>query len=180
MRIFFNHVTLRIQKQNAPPITQTKIQTFLNKQESDYRFVFMNKMGDVMPSKTSNHCWWCRNPFETEPLGIPLSMDQDNKSYVFEMEGIFCSYECCHSFLKDNSKSCTLLNYNQSLYLLHKLYELTGHSTPLKEAPDWKLLEIVGTGSLTIKQFRSNLASFIRVPNITLVAQSSKYLISKN
>lgn len=179
MRIFFENVNLRIQKQNVPTISQTKVQTFLNVQDTDHRYVFINRLGETYPEKTDRHCWWCRHSFETAPLGIPIRKLVEDNHTCYDMEGVFCSFECQYAFLCDNSQGSNLFSYRYSKSLLVELYRLLGHEGELKQAPDWKLLETVGTGNLTIKQFRSNLAVFYRIPTIIPLCHVSKYMIVK-
>lgn len=180
MRIFFQGVVLRVQKQAAPTISQTKVQTFLNSQEVDHRYLFINKFGDHYPEKTDRHCWWCRHPFDSKPMGIPVEIytDENQVSHVV-MEGIVCSFECCFSFLSDYCQGSSLFSYRKSKSNLLFLYNKMGHKGELCHAPDWKLLEKVGTGNMTISQFRSGLAIFHRIPTIIPYNHVTRYMICK-
>jgi len=76
-----------------------------------------------------------------------------NKNFYYETDGIFCSFNCCLAFIKDNFKNPL---YNNSELLLGKLYkELFEIDINIKEAPSWKLLKSYG-GPLTIDDFRDN------------------------
>ena len=53
------------------------------------------------PSNTSIACYWCCHKFDTAPIGIPISY-QDNRFDVF---GCFCSLNCACAFNCSNSKT---------------------------------------------------------------------------
>ena len=79
-----------------------------------------------------------------------------NKGNYYETDGIFCSFNCCKAFIKDN-KHINL--YELSENLLIKLYtdmnESDIKSIKINPAPHWRLLKDYG-GYLTIEQFRDN------------------------
>jgi len=179
MKIHFQHAKLKIQKQIVPSLQNIKVQTLTNQENLEHQFIYTNRLGDFYPEKTDKHCWWCRHPFETRPLGIPVYKESRDSKMFYEMEGIFCSFECCLSFLKDHSKSSLILSYDVSKKMLYELYRECGHHDMIKEAPDWKLLDKVGTGSISIEQFRSNLIHFIRNPDTYCVPHIVKYTITK-
>jgi hypothetical protein len=91
-----------------------------------------------------------------------------NKSEYYETDGIFCSFNCCKAFIKDNKHNSL---YDMSENLLTKLYfdMYIGNENIKKpdnkfdsknlifieSAPHWRLLKKYG-GYLTIEQFREN------------------------
>ena len=77
-----------------------------------------------------------------------------NKEEYYETDGVFCSFNCCMAFIKDNKKKKL---YEKSEYLLIKMYtDLTGlKNINIIPSPHWRLLEEYG-GNLTIKKFREN------------------------
>ena len=80
---------------------------------------------------------------------------QLEKKEFYLTDGIFCSFNCCKAFIKDN-KHNTL--YNKSDTLLSKLYtDITRvkNSVIINPAPHWRLLSEYG-GNMTINQFREN------------------------
>lgn len=150
------------------------------------------------------NCFWCRHPFNSIPIGCPISY-QSNKitknyhsevskdkytisenasrfkvelfnkkkfiftalkeknqnvelnienKYGFICDGVFCSFNCCKAFIKDNKHNRL---YEQSELLLIKLYnDITGtKNIIINPAPSWRLLEEYG-GNLNINQFREN------------------------
>ena len=72
----------------------------------------------------------------------------------YETDGIFCSFNCCKAYIKDN-KHNTL--YEHSEFLLSKLYfDMIGSKNIfINPAPHWRLLTEYG-GKLSINQFRDN------------------------
>lgn len=76
----------------------------------------------------------------------------ENNYYL--TDGIFCSFNCALSFIKDKNND---LFYKESYSLLHTLYyDFVGKKAEkLLPAPDWRLLEEYG-GSMSIKEFRES------------------------
>ena len=69
-------------------------------------------------------------------------------------DGIFCSFNCCKAYIKENKHN---ILYEKSDMLLTKLYtDITNiKDISINPAPSWRLLEEYG-GQLTINQFREN------------------------
>lgn len=139
---------------------------------------------DAFPKTTNLSCFWCRNPFETIPIGCPIKyfspqiekvyyseIHKDNYTILhniqekkqtdikktesyYETDGIFCSFNCCISFIQDNPKN-PLYSFSQSL--LSKVYLDIFGKVPenIVPAPHWRMLKSYG-GSLTIQEFREN------------------------
>jgi hypothetical protein len=135
------------------------------------------------------HCFWCRHPFETRPIGCPIKYvsSQAEKKYhshisrdtyiikenvttkkrkdldeseqlslrigeYYETDGVFCSFNCCQSWVNDNKH---LRMYDSSTMLLMKMYN-TMMSTKMiiiSPAPHWRVLETYG-GHLNILKYR--------------------------
>jgi hypothetical protein len=70
-------------------------------------------------------------------------------------DGVFCSFNCCLSFIKDNSHD---ILYKESYSLLHSMYfDLVGkHMAKIIQSPHWRLLKDFG-GNLSIEEYRKNL-----------------------
>lgn len=159
------------------------------------------------------HCFWCRNPFDTYPIGCPIryipnklekryhsqitrdiytirenitskrlciiekstkseikkdkAMDQEEKEQekkrsseyiglkmgeIYETDGVFCSFNCCKSWINDNK---TKPNYSLSEMLLIKMYNamMGTKNVSIVPAPHWRVLEQYG-GHLNIIKFR--------------------------
>lgn len=130
------------------------------------------------------HCFWCRNPFTTMPIGCPVSHKPTivNHEYLSEInqldytieenslksktktlhnkdiyftDGIFCSFNCCRAYIEDNKHINN--KYENSMMLLLKMYkELTGmEPTNITKAPHWRTIKQYG-GFLTINDFRKS------------------------
>lgn len=143
--------------------------------------VDFSKMNGVMPSATDKNCWWCRNKFSNQPIGIPIMYYPDtnafelgassngvliqkyfekeniilNENDFFDVEGIFCSFPCCKAYIKEHQFNSKYKYSQSNLTLLYaKLYEELDLDIPC--APSWKILEDYG-GTLTIEQFRDSV-----------------------
>jgi len=70
-------------------------------------------------------------------------------------DGIFCSFNCCLAFIKDNPHD---ILYKESYSLLHCMYfDLVGKQmAKIVQSPHWRLLKDFG-GHLSIDDFRKNL-----------------------
>lgn len=77
-----------------------------------------------------------------------------NQNEYYETDGIFCSFNCCKAFIKDNKHNKL---YEFSDLLLAKLYQdmFNVNNIIINPSPHWRLLQEYG-GHLTITQFRDN------------------------
>jgi hypothetical protein len=100
--------------------------------------------------KSSISCWWCCHPFESEPVFMPTALN--DKGY--KVNGVFCSYSCCYTYMKLDPVS------RQKLYLLNFMFRdetgkkgvILDHITP---APDRSVLQMFG-GPMSITEFRTS------------------------
>lgn len=84
-----------------------------------------------------------------------------HKESYYETDGVFCSFNCCKSYIKDN-KHNIMYNYSETL-LIKLLTEITNNnnkdvslkSIVINPAPSWRLLSEYG-GHLSINEFREN------------------------
>ena len=141
------------------------------------------------------HCFWCRHPFDTRPIGCPIkyvsnkivknyysniskdvytikeditktrkniiessrvnekNVETNNNTY-YETDGVFCSFNCCKSYISENKQNSI---YNNSEILLNRLFNTAmGTKTAvINPAPHWRLLQHYG-GHLNIVQFRES------------------------
>jgi len=80
-----------------------------------------------------------------------------NKNYYLT-DGIFCSFNCCLSFIKDQKSGKNGSMYNLSEMLLLKIYSQIHPSIKhplIDEAPNWRQLKKFG-GNMTIEEFRAS------------------------
>jgi hypothetical protein len=73
------------------------------------------------------------------------------KKDYYISDGIFCSFNCCLSFINDNKNNSF---YKNSKCLLLLILKKTTGETVITPAPSWRLLDRYG-GSLSIEQFRT-------------------------
>ena len=89
-------------------------------------------------------------------------------------DGMFCSFDCCLSFINDNNDPL----YNNSENLLRQyFYTFFNKDIDIKQAPSWRLLDKFG-GHLTIDQFREKITTnnYINLKEIIKVPPASKFL----
>ena len=88
------------------------------------------------------------------------------KNDFYISDGIFCSYNCCLSFINENKYNSF---YANSKSLLLNIYRnIYGKDRKLIPAPSWRLLKDYG-GVMTIEQFRKcfNNTKYIEINKIT-------------
>lgn len=85
--------------------------------------------------------------------GANCTINISNKDH-YSTDGIFCSFNCCKAFIKDNKHNKL---YENSDILLNKLYQdmYNVKTIVINPSPHWRLLIEYG-GYLTIQQFRDN------------------------
>jgi hypothetical protein len=81
------------------------------------------------------------------------SININNKDY-YSTDGIFCSFNCCKAFIRENKHNKL---YENSDILISKLYQdmYNVKNIVINPSPHWRLLIEYG-GYLTIQQFRDN------------------------
>uniref|UniRef100_A0A6C0LWU6 MYM-type domain-containing protein n=1 Tax=viral metagenome TaxID=1070528 RepID=A0A6C0LWU6_9ZZZZ len=75
-----------------------------------------------------------------------------NVGEYYETDGVFCSFNCCQSFIRDHKHKRL---YDQSYMLLMKMYNsmMNTKTVKISSAPHWRTLEPYG-GNLNILAFR--------------------------
>ena len=115
-------------------------------------FTLTNIVGDKLPDNTNILCHWCKHNCPYSPIGCPVKYTSKPKKH-YTVDGIFCSFNCCLSYIRDNKHKSL---YNSSVELLHKMYkDLNDKEININSAPNWKLLDVFG-GNLSIQDFRKN------------------------
>jgi hypothetical protein len=71
----------------------------------------------------------------------------------YETDGVFCSFNCCMAFIKENKYK--ELYKDSTILLNHMYYKIYGTSVRITPAPSWKLLREYG-GTMSIKNFRKS------------------------
>lgn len=141
------------------------------------------------------HCYWCRHPFDSRPIGCPINYvpshaekkyyscisrdtytikenvtsnrrkDLKNNNSIksniclqigeyYETDGVFCSFNCCKSWINDNKHNRL---YDSSNMLLMKMYNqiMDTKTVIIPPAPNWRILEQYG-GHVNIIKFRED------------------------
>jgi len=97
------------------------------------------------PTSVSSSCFWCCEPFDCVPVGIPIK----KLNNTFYMYGNFCSPECAAAYIFNEKK---YMNDCWEKYsMLNLIY---GNNQPIKMAPSKICLKKFG-GRLTITEFRN-------------------------
>jgi hypothetical protein len=87
----------------------------------------------------------------------PKKLEISNKNYYLT-DGVFCSFNCCMAFIKDEKSGKNSSMYNLSEMLLLKIYSEINPSVKyplIDEAPHWRQLKKFG-GDMTIEEFRTS------------------------
>lgn len=142
-----------------------------------------------LPSCTDIPCMWCREPFITCPLGIPVSFlasdsqSRERKNIMkkcknmnipidstfefFETDGVYCSFPCIKSQILQEYSNPRYKNSLSLLSLLYmKLFDQHVHTIP--SAPSWKLLSRWG-GHMTVEEWRSSFDRIVYNQTINIM-----------
>lgn len=96
-----------------------------------------------------------------ENVTVDKMNNLDNEQFIptqkgeyYETDGVFCSFNCCQSYINDNKHNRL---YDNSHMLLTKLYNdiMDTKTVVISPAPNWRTLEHYG-GHLNILQFRDS------------------------
>lgn len=134
-------------------------------------------IGNKFLNKSNINCYWDRNPIDSDirPVGCPIEyvypetvnsyyfkndelnetvqLNKNNKDGYYIVDGCFCSFNCCLSFIKENIHNPL---YKKSTSLLYKMQkQVFSEITEIVPAPDWRLLVEYG-GELSIDIFRKD------------------------
>ncbi len=155
-------------RQNTTDITQLnaletkhKSYSFLDdsKKPKKCSVTMNNHIGKPIPTNTNIHCYWCKHKFDNHPIGCPIKYNTDNS---YTTDGIFCSFNCCLSYINDNKHKSL---YNMSLtYLINMHNKIFNVDSFVKPAPDWRLLNMFG-GTKNIEEYRKTFDSVVYKPN---------------
>jgi hypothetical protein len=82
-----------------------------------------------------------------------------DKKGFYQTDGVFCSFNCCMSFINENKHNPM---YDNSEYLLFNMYKDLHPNEEIEEitnAPHWRILKPYG-GKFTIEEFRDSFNKF--------------------
>lgn len=99
-------------------------------------------------------------------------MNQIHRDY-YVTDGIFCSFNCCLSFIQDNQHD-PLYRYSENL--LSHLHQKTfgEHAQPIIPAPSWRILKTYG-GSISIEEYRKNFYKVMYKDVYNIIYPSNKF-----
>lgn len=137
-----------------------------------------------------NTCFWCRLSFEHSPLGCPINYiparvvkectsDTTKEKYVLKenipsyegegsyylTDGIYCSFNCCLSFIHSVKHDPYYSHSKEYLYHMH-MKSFPTSPTIIHPAPSWRLLQTYG-GNLSPDEFRSSFNNYIYIDKKT-------------
>ncbi|ALX27529.1 putative zinc finger/DNA-binding protein [Golden Marseillevirus] len=137
--------------------------------------------GVIMPVRTDIPCFWCREQFDTSPIGLPIAfvrhrddgvfaermteflryhnLPTDQGNEYFETEGVFCSLSCCKAYILDEMPKNREWYRKSSMLLTILQKKLEGVVKNIDPAPSWKLLKKWG-GQLTPEEFHSGTKKY--------------------
>lgn len=114
-------------------------------------------------------CWNCCHPFIGTPVGIPEKISYNNNKFIFELSGVFCSYNCAYRNLRPTmvddisniNTNCDIFYSDdkadkiQMLEMLCHIEMKTPLNSKIKAASSRSALKVFG-GKLTIEEYRAN------------------------
>jgi hypothetical protein len=129
-----------------------------------------DQVAKVYCSEVSRDKYTVRENISKERYKEIRERDSDSKTKLhrrdyYETDGVFCSFNCCMAFIKENKHKEI---YKDSTVLLNNIYyKIHGTLVKITPAPSWKLLREYG-GTMTIKNFRKtfNKLEYIDLGNI--------------
>lgn len=143
-----------------------------------YRYQdYMVGLEGSYPDHCKYRCEWCKNFFETKPLGVPLRRIEHEEETIYLCEGFFCSFECVNAAIQaEENKINRVRNqfWDNASPLLYEIYSSIYPGEKMKVAPHWTLLSEYG-GPYSIEEFRSNQQLYQRTPNFRILPVAIVY-----
>ena len=157
-----------------------------SKKEHHCKLLMVTKLHKLLKKESGLHCYWCRNSFQSHPIGCPIHWvnSKVNKKYysnitndTYQITGELDPNQISDAFEKISdpyyivdgifcSMNCCLayiLDNNNPMYenseqLLYKMLKeiIPTYTHPIKPSPHWKTLAEYG-GTYTIREFREQL-----------------------
>jgi hypothetical protein len=142
----------------------TAYETFIDDNKRTRRIIVSAppQLKCTLSFKTDIPCYWDSHKFDTLPIGCPIKLEKDEDGKVcYITDGVFCSFSCCYSFIRDKLKTRGESHtYRESINLLNQLYKDIFGKYPrdndITRAPHWRLLF---NKDMTIEEFRASLQS---------------------
>jgi len=120
-----------------------------NPEDTGVQYIMKSFKGKEWLTQTHIYCWWCSQPFDNTPIGLPITKDKT----VFNTIGCFCSTNCAasYNFNTNFRNDQRWERYNLLNELNKQLYGSDYDS--VKCAPPRESLQMFG-GTLSIEKFR--------------------------
>ena len=133
---------------------------------SKYHLSRLSSQGttEPWPQSTEICCWHCTEPFDGQPIGIPLKYDPNG---TIVCDGNFCSYGCALTHVFTHRTS--FREYQTKLMLLQVAREVHGIEFVVPAPPPLALQKF--GGHLSIDEFRSVTTQHSVVVNPPFVSQ---------
>ena len=151
------------------------INTSINKYNIRYSICMIDDLNNLMPQTTDLCCWYDTEPFKSIPIAIPIKCIRDKQfihhlsksmnikfgDVIFEGEGVFCSLECCKTYVMKNPSNL-YKDVSANLLIYKGLLE---YKEDIKCRGSVKSLKKFG-GTQTIEEFRNNNVKYIDTINL--------------
>ena len=105
---------------------------------------------NIWPKNTNILCYHCCQKFKGKPLSMPIKYNE--RTNVFEVFGVFCSWECMKTYNTESNDSNRAYR-NNLIFLLHG--KVNNNFSTIKSAPPKFALKCFG-GKLSIDEFRQS------------------------
>lgn len=112
-------------------------------------FVESSRQSQTMPERTDVCCYWCTEPFDTTPLGLP----ERKIGNVFFVKHCFCDFPCMATFNFEKKDSLMWERYALITLMRKSMYNLN-QSVKVHLAPPREALAKFG-GKYSIEAFRN-------------------------
>lgn len=121
-----------------------------------------SKLLDEWPKCTNIHCYWCTEPFNWSPIGLPFEyIPNSSGSSTIRTEGVYCSFNCAMAHNLEKRDNIT----SDRSSLLHLVFYQIHRSNSLLHNPSFEDYTITPSlpretlkkfgGPLTIEEYRA-------------------------
>lgn len=137
------HFVKHVAKANKPPVDDQLRRVF-------YVLKGLSKLYREWPERTSLLCWYCRLPFNTQP--VPIVVQYDEVKDIYECEGVACNLPCAMAYLNDKNESAKAM---RMMHQTKMAVQVMGwpRGKPVPTANTWKAIDVFG-GNLTVEEWR--------------------------
>lgn len=106
-----------------------------------YMLEGMTNLYKAWPERCDISCWYCRLPFDTQP--IPIVVAYDETKDVYECEGVACTAPCAMAYLNEQPGAAKALRL---VYQASMMINVFGwpRDKPVPTANTWKALKEFG------------------------------------